>query len=319
MESLLGKYFSCQAHSGECLLAKILRGSRGISKLRGMTDAAGTAASASKPLAGRVVALPETRELDRLAELLETEGARAWRCPLVAILDAPDQRPVDAWLDELIAGRLTDVVFLTGEGVRRIVTVAERGGRRDAVVAALGSVRKITRGPKPARALKELGLSTDLAAAVPTSRGIMDELGAMDLRGRHVGVQLYGEEPSHELRAFLEARTGMPVPVVAPYVYAPASDAARVIELIGELTAGRVDAIAFTSAAQVERLFSVAKESGLDAALERAWPRVKVAAIGPVSVETLRKHGVEASIVPERAYVMKRLVSAIVTALSPTA
>src|SRR3569832_2200066 len=265
MESLLGKYFSCQAHSGECLLAKILRGSRGISKLRGMTDAAGTAASASKPLAGRVVALPETRELDRLAELLETEGARAWRCPLVAILDAPDPRPVDAWLDELIAGRLTDVVFLTGEGVRRIVTVAERGGRRDAVVAALGSVRKITRGPKPARALKELGLSTDLAAAVPTSRGIMDELGAMDLRGRHVGVQLYGEEPSHELRAFLEARTGMPVPVVAPYVYAPASGAARVLELIGELTAGRVDAIAFTSAAQVERLFSVAKESGLDA------------------------------------------------------
>ena len=285
-----------------------------------MTDAApGTAAGAdaSKPLAGRVVALPETRELDRLAELLETEGARAWRCPLVAILDAPDPRPIDAWLDELIAGRLTDVVFLTGEGVRRLFAVAERGGRREEAVAALGRVRKITRGPKPARALKELGLGPDLAAAVPTSRGIMDELGSLDLRGRHVGVQLYGEEPSHELRAFLEARTGTAVPVVAPYVYAPASDAARVIELIGELTAGRVDAIAFTSAAQVDRLFGVAGESGLDAALERAWPQVKVAAIGPVAVETLRKRGVQATIVPERAYVMKRLVSAIVSALAP--
>jgi len=263
------------------------------------------------------VALPETRELDRLAELLETEGARAWRCPLVAILDAPDPRPIDAWLDELIAGRLTDVVFLTGEGVRRLFAVAERGGRREEAVAALGRVRKITRGPKPARALKELGLGPDLAAAVPTSRGIMDELGSLDLRGRHVGVQLYGEEPSHELRAFLEARTGTAVPVVAPYVYAPASDAARVIELIGELTAGRVDAIAFTSAAQVDRLFGVAGESGLDAALERAWPQVKVAAIGPVAVETLRKRGVQATIVPERAYVMKRLVSAIVSALAP--
>jgi uroporphyrinogen-III synthase len=283
-----------------------------------MTDAAPptpAGAHTSKPLAGRVLALPETRELDRLAELLEEEGARTWRCPLVTILDAPDPRPIDAWLDELIAGRLTDVVFLTGEGVRRIFAVAERGGRRDQAVAALARVRKITRGPKPARALKEVGLGPDLAAAVPTSRGIMDELGSLDLRGRHIGVQLYGEEPSHELRVFLEARTGTAVPVVAPYVYAPASDAAKVIELIGELTAGRVDAIAFTSAAQVERLFGVARESGLDAALERAWTRVKVAAIGPVAVETLRKHGVEATIVPERAYVMKRLVSAIVTAL----
>jgi len=279
-----------------------------------MSDAA-AGSPAPKPLAGRVVALPETRELDRLAELLEAEGARAWRCPLVAILDAPDPRPIEAWLDDLIGGRLTDVIFLTGEGVRRILAVAARGGRRDEAVAALGRVRKITRGPKPARALKEVGLGPDLAAAVPTSRGIMDELGTLDLRGRHVSVQLYGEEPSHELRAFLEARTGVPVTVVAPYVYAPASDAAKVIELIGELAAGRVDVIAFTSAAQVERLFGVATDSGLDAPLGRAWPQLKVAAIGPVAVETLRKHGIEAAIVPERAYVMKRLVSAIVTAL----
>jgi uroporphyrinogen-III synthase len=210
---------------------------------------------------------------------------------------------------------LTDVVFLTGEGVRRILTVAERGGRHAEAVAALGRVRKITRGPKPARALKDVGLGPDLAAAVPTSRGIMDELAAMDLRGRHVSVQLYGEEPSDELRAFLAARTGTEVPVVAPYVYAPASDAAKVIELIGEMTAGRVDVIAFTSAAQVDRLFGVASDTGLDAALARAWPQMKVAAIGPIAVETLRKRGVEASIVPERAYVMKRLVGAIVSAL----
>lgn len=280
-----------------------------------MTDAPGIGADVAKPLAGRVVALPETRELDRLADLLEVEGARAWRCPLVAILDAPDPRPIDAWLDGLIAGRLTDVVFLTGEGVRRILAVAERGGRREETVAALARVRKITRGPKPARALKDLGLGPDLAAAVPTSRGIMDELGKLDLRGRHIALQLYGEEPSDELRAFIAAATGTAVPVVAPYVYAPASDATKVIDLIGEMTAGRVDAIAFTSAAQVDRLFGVARENGLEAPLEQAWSRVKVAAIGPIAVETLRKRGVEATIVPERAYVMKRLVSAIVTAL----
>ncbi len=266
------------------------------------------------PLVGCVVALPETRELDKLAELLEAEGARAWRCPLVAILDAPDPRPIEAWLRELSSGQLTDVIFLTGEGVRRLMAVAERFGHRADVVAALGRVRKITRGPKPARALKELGMGPDLAAAVPTSRGIMDELGALDLRAHHVGLQLYGEEPSLELRAFIEA-AGAKVSVVAPYVYAPGSDIPKVIALIGEMAAGRVDVIAFTSASQVDRLFDVAREHGMDAALERAWAQVRVAAIGPVAVEALRRHGVEAAIVPERAYVMKRLVGAIVASV----
>ena len=60
-----------------------------FSKLAPMTDPDPVALEAgSRPLGGRVIALPETRELDRLASLLEAEGARSWRCPMVAILDA---------------------------------------------------------------------------------------------------------------------------------------------------------------------------------------------------------------------------------------
>ena len=57
----------------------------------------------TRPLAGRTIALPETRELDKLAQLLEAEGAQTLRCPLVAILDAPDEAPVLAWLRVLAA------------------------------------------------------------------------------------------------------------------------------------------------------------------------------------------------------------------------
>lgn len=263
---------------------------------------------------GRVVALPETRELDRLAELLEAEGARAWRCPLVTILDAPDPAPIEEWLRVLVAGGMDDVVFLTGEGLRRLMGVAERRGFAAEVVAALGRTRKLTRGPKPARALKELGLSPDIAAAVPTSRGVMDELGKLALSGRRVGVQLYGEEPNLELRAFLEA-AGAQVMPVAPYIYAPAADGARVVELIRALAAGDVHVIAFTSASQVERLFAVAVEEKLVDVLRSGWKQVQVAAIGPVAAETLRRHGVEPTILPDKAFVMKRLVQAIVAAI----
>ena len=101
------------------------------------------------PLAGRVVALPETRELDRLAELLEAEGARAWRCPMVAILDAPDPAPVEAWLRELVAGRFDDVVLLTGEGLRRMMALAERRGFAPEVVAALAALARSRAVPSP--------------------------------------------------------------------------------------------------------------------------------------------------------------------------
>ena len=129
------------------------------------------------------------------------------------------------------------------------------------------------------------------------------------------GVQLYGAEPNRELCAFIEA-AGAEVRTVAPYIYAPASDGAKVVELIGEMAAGRVDVVAFTSAAQIDRLFEVARAHDILPVLASAWPRVRVAAIGPIAAEALRRHGVEPAIVPDKAYVMKRLVSAIVAAVA---
>jgi uroporphyrinogen-III synthase len=270
------------------------------------------------PLAGRTIALPETRELDRLATMLEQEGARTLRCPLVAIVDAPDPRPVIAWLRALAAGGFDDLVFLTGEGLRRLMALAEREGLRGEVVAALARARTITRGPKPARALHELGLAPTLAAPVPTSAGVIEALRGLELAGRRVGVQLYGEEPNRPLVEALE-RAGARVSTVAPYVYASASDTARVtalIDALGQPGEIAVDAIAFTSASQVDRLWLVAREAGAEDRLARGMDRVLVAAVGPIVVEALAARGVRAGVVPEKSFVMRRLVNAIVEALA---
>jgi uroporphyrinogen-III synthase len=269
-----------------------------------------------QPLAGRTIALPEARELDRLAQLVAEAGGEALRCPLIAIRDAPDPGPSEAWLRALVAGELDDVVFLTGEGLRRLLATAERLGIHAAVVAALGRVRKVTRGPKPARVLHEIGLGPELAAPIPTSAGVIEALAALDLRGRRVGVQLYGEEPNRPLVEALE-RAGATVRTVAPYVYASASDGAAVLALIDALDGRRVDAVAFTSASQVDRLFQVAVEAGAEARLRAALPHARVAAIGPIVVETLERHGVRIDVVPEKGFVMRRLVNALAEALGP--
>src|SRR5580693_9086467 len=56
------------------------------------------------PLANRTVALAEHRQLEELAQMLEKEGAIPLRCPMLSILDAPDDTPLLAWLDQLQAG-----------------------------------------------------------------------------------------------------------------------------------------------------------------------------------------------------------------------
>ena len=142
----------------------------------------------SAALSGWRIALPETREIEQLARMLEQQGAETLRCPMVAIKDAPDAAPVREWLLRL---PFDDLILFTGEGVRRLHGFAQRFDLEEAFRDGLRKARKITRGPKPERALRELGLRSDLRAAQPTTDGLIETLSAHDLRGRRVGVQSY--------------------------------------------------------------------------------------------------------------------------------
>src|ERR1700712_5285499 len=213
----------------------------------------------SQPLKDRVIAIPETREVEIFASMLERRGATVVRCPMVSILDAPDPAPVLEWSRNFASGACDDLILLTGEGLRRILSCIERNepALKAPFVQALGPVRKITRGPKPARALRELGFKPDIAAEVPTTDGVINSLRSQNLQGRRIGLQLYGTEPNRPLVDFLE-QAGATVSVVAPYVYADAADDQAVLNLIDRLESGDIDAVAFTSTPQVERLFSIA-------------------------------------------------------------
>jgi uroporphyrinogen-III synthase len=262
----------------------------------------------TRPLEGRTAALAEGRQLEELALMLEKEGATTIRCPLISMLDSPDEAPVLAWLQSLIAGRFDTVILMTGEGCRRLLGFAERAGQRDAVVAALGKTRLLTRGPKPARALKEIGLSPTLVAEAPTTEGVIATLRKRAVTGT-VGLQLAGV-PNPALVNFLTS-TGATVETVLPYVYAPAADAARVVALIDKMVAGEIDVILFTSSPQLDRLLEVAKEHGKEGSLAEGLKRTRIAAVGPVVADSLRQYGREPDICPEQGFVMKNLVQQI--------
>jgi uroporphyrinogen-III synthase len=269
------------------------------------------------PLHNRTIALAEGRQIEELAQMLEKEGATALRYPLLSILDPPDDTPALAWLEELCADRFAWVVLLTGEGLRRLVACADRHGKRDAVLAGFGRTKTITRGPKPVRALQEVGLAPSRVAPAPTTEGVIAALRNETLSGQTIGVQLY-RETNPPLTDFLQ-QAGATVRTVLPYVYAPASDAERVVQLIERLTTGTVDALVFTSSPQVDRLFDVAQERHDEETLRRGLERTQVAAVGPIVADNLRQRGVRVAICPEQGFVMKNLVQHIKRALAPPA
>jgi uroporphyrinogen-III synthase len=260
------------------------------------------------PLMHRLIAVAESRELDLFASLLERRGAQVLRYPLVQIIDAPDPRPVLAWSSAFAAGGCDDLILLTGEGLRRLLRCIDthEPTLREPFLAALAQVRKITRGPKPARALRELGLQSDLPAEVPTTSGIIAMLRPQRLQDHRVGVQLYGDEANQPLIDFLIG-AGAQVTSVAPYRYVDGASDAAVQDLLGRLRAGTIAAIAFTSKAQVERLFRAASLTEVRSALAAT----AVAAIGPVVAEALLVYGVDVSAMPPSSWHLKPLVAAL--------
>ena len=262
--------------------------------------------AAHEALTGRTVAIAEARELDVFAVLLERRGAHVLRYPLVRILDAPDPAPVLAWLREFSQGTFDDLILLTGEGLRRLLRCIQQHepALQLPFLRALAATRKITRGPKPARALRELGLRSDIEAQVPTTTGVIASLSPLELHGRRIGVQLYGEEPNRVLIDFLSSRAAQVLPV-APYIYAHGSDDAEVRELLARMVRREVDAIAFTSKSQVERLFEV----GPSTLVRQALAATAVAAVGPVVAASLAAHGVTVRISPKNSWFMKPLTT----------
>jgi uroporphyrinogen-III synthase len=265
------------------------------------------------PLDGLTILVPESRELDLFAGMLEAQGARASRCPLVQIVDLEDTSEVEQWLSELIAAPFDFTVLLTGEGLRRLLPIS--GTRRDDFIRALGKSRTVIRGPKPARALREIGLTPGITAASPTSQGVLESLEKEKLQGTRIGVQLYPGDGGQPLVDALNAR-GAEIFPVTPYRYTTDTESEQVAKVIRELAAGRIGMIAFTSSPQIERLFAVAREHGLMLELTQGLARTPIAAIGPVMESALKAHGLSSAIHPDSSFHLKPMINAICEAWS---
>ena len=270
-------------------------------------------------LNGYRILILETREEAQFSRLLAEQGADVLQCPMFTIHDAPDPAPIEAWIRRFIEKPCDDLVLMTGEGLRRLMKVARRLDVEQNFIAALGKTRKFARGPKPGRALREIGLEPQVTTEKPTSEGIADMLARSDLRGHRVGLQLYPDRDHSALIGAITAQ-GAEVDTVAPYVYDAQAADANIVSAIDEMAQGRVDAIALTSSGQVRRLIEVAQAHNCEDRLRDGLRRTPIASVGPVVSDELKSQGLRTDIFPANdAYFMKPLISAMATELGKAA
>ncbi|WP_416193190.1 uroporphyrinogen-III synthase [Nitrobacter sp. TKz-YC01] len=267
-------------------------------------------------LSGFRILILEAREEAQFARLLAEQGAEVLQCPMFTIRDAPDAAPVEDWIRRCIRTPHDDLVLTTGEGLRRLVTAARRIGLDQAFITAIGKSRRLARGPKPGKALREIGLEATITTDKPTSEGILETLARLDLWGHRVGLQLYPDRDHGALLGKIQAQ-GASVDPVLPYIYDTSAAETHIVRAIEEMAEGRIDAVALTSSGQVRRLVEVARIHRCEDRLRAGLERTSIASVGPVVSDELKAYGLRTDITPaNNVYFMKPLISAMAISLN---
>jgi len=252
------------------------------------------------PLAGLEVVTFESRRAEEVRRLLESRGATVTSAPALREVSLGPDGPAAALVDALERGEVDVVVALTGSAVNALVEALAERCPPSRLAELLGRTRLAARGPKPAAALRRLGLAPAVVAPSPSTW--VELLAGLDaelpVRGQRVAVLEYGRTQP-ELLAALEHR-GAAVMPIALYRWEPPEDTAPLLRAAERLAAGEPDVALFTAAVQVDHLLALPPPEvarALPAGLERS---VVVAAIGPTTRAALEERGIRADLVPER-------------------
>ncbi|HLH76307.1 MAG TPA: uroporphyrinogen decarboxylase [Candidatus Binataceae bacterium] len=256
------------------------------------------AAGIVEDLAGLRVVAFESRMEQETARLIGRYGGRPLLAPAMREVPLEGNPAAEQFARRLLAAELDLVVFLTGVGLEALFALLDHTFDRQALLAALSRVTTVARGPKPAAALRKLGLNPTIH--IPEPNTWREVLSAIDQRqpvaGKHVAVQEYGVA-NIDLVAGLAAR-GAQVMQVPVYRWALPEDRAPLQKAIAAMIGGQAEVALFTSATQVTHLIQVAEAQADGKALRQALARMAIGSIGPVCSLALRSNQIAVDFEP---------------------
>ena len=247
---------------------------------------------------GLKVAAFESRMAEEMDRLIARYGGQPLVAPSMREIPLEDNHAVFRFGDQLLARQFDMVILLTGVGTRTMVEALKTRQPLDTIKAALARVSLVARGPKPIAALKELGLTPEIA--VPEPNTWRDVLQALDDRkpvaGLRVAVQEYGVSNAELLDALRQR--GAIVTRVPVYRWALPEDTAPLRQVLDAILAGQVDVVLITNAVQVDHVMQMLSEDNQAERFRQVMRRIVVASVGPTASERLRSHGLPVDLEP---------------------
>lgn len=240
---------------------------------------------------GKTIALLESRLSASVASLVSREGGIPFSAPALAEVADIDPNAIARLIADWPQDPPRAVIFQTGTGTRALFATAGQLQLNGTLLALLRQATIIVRGAKPMAALRAQGVQIDLAAESPyTTEQILPLLDALPLQGARVLVQRHGEV-NQALDEALRAK-GARVTEIPVYRWSLPEDRSPLIELMDALAGHRIDAVAFTSAAQANNLFLFAAQLSRADALRHDLAQVPVVSIGPACSKALNRLGI---------------------------
>ncbi|MGX5210181.1 uroporphyrinogen-III synthase [Streptomyces violaceus] len=250
------------------------------------------------PLAGFTVGVTAARRAEELGALLQRRGATVLHAPALRIVPLADDSELLAATKEIIHQVPDIVVATTAIGFRGWVEAADGWGLGEDLLARLGGVRIMARGPKVKGAVRAAGLTEQWSPSSESMAEVLDRLLEEGVDGLRIAIQLHGEP----LPGFVESlrAAGAVVVGVPVYRWMPPEDIGPVDRLLDAMVSRGVDALTFTSAPAAASLLSRAEERGLlPEVLAALGHDVLPACVGPVTALPLQGHGID-TVQPER-------------------
>ncbi|MGX8717943.1 MAG: uroporphyrinogen-III C-methyltransferase [Desulfovibrio sp.] len=250
-----------------------------------------------QPLFGKTIVVTRAREqASSSAALFSSLGARVLQFPAIRI----EPMPSYAELDQAIAGLSSFqwVIFTSANGVRFFRTRLEALGL-DA--RAFAGVRLAAIGPATAQALAGMGLRADFVPDSYVAESVAQGLLAQGMAGARVLLPRALEARDVLPKALRGA--GATVDVIPAYRTVPSSEGKD--DVLEALENGGIDCVTFGSSSTVRNFFAA-----VGTEVMKRHPEVRLAAIGPVTAQTLRDAGFEPDIQPGE-FTIPALVDAV--------
>jgi uroporphyrinogen III methyltransferase/synthase len=253
-----------------------------------------------RPLLGKTVVITRARgQAAEFSRLLKNYGARVIEFPTIEIIPPDSWKRLDKAIDRL--GTYHWLIFTSANGVRFFLKRLRMKKKR---LAEFKDLRFCAIGPRTSQELEKAGVKVDIVPERYYAEALARRLGIEQLKGRR--ILLARAKKARDLLPRKLRTLGARVDVIEIYQTIAPTISGEEIERVFQ--GNKIDVITFTSSSTVENFLRMYQEKG---GLKSPLGEVAIAAIGPITANTLRKRGITPDIIPD-SFTIEALTRAIV-------